>query len=260
MLPSLLGGVIGGISGAAMGLVDRLIHGLPNNHMRFFAVAFATGLSVAILTQSFAWSIVSKKRANEITSQIEKIKNASANNKKRLLILQSTDGIREHIGHGFLFPRFARQIQKWGKTHAIHHVIIPDRVKLLDSLTNSFDKYDVIWIRGHGFPSGVRLGNYILSKNDQEVMRLLSKKANKGAFVLFESCLSGRGESNIGKDFSIACPDSTVYATKSLHNIRDNLDFIRCRPRFRDLFGKDSTKVYRAGVQIHHPHAGYLKK
>jgi hypothetical protein len=202
--------------------------------------------------RGFPWSYLGPRKI--VQEKIDQIQQESAGKAKKALIIEANGGWTD-------FPLLSDipKIRRLAQTHSIEYYPISsqeDFFRVLKKLPEE-QLYDCLWIRGHGNPTGVFLGklhfglrhvNRYKTLHFPYHIRILAEKIRKGGIVIFESCNVGSGKINCAKSFSRLCPDTTVYASKTLHHAIWGLTMrMNGTPHFKSPFGFTSTRIYQRG-------------
>ncbi len=204
--------------------------------------------------RGFPWSCLGPRKV--VQGKIDEIQQQSAAKAKKALIIEANGGWTD-------FPLLSDipKIRCLAQTHSIEYYPISsqeDFFRMLKKLPKE-RLYDCLWIRGHGNQTGVFLGklHFMQHMNRYKTLhfpyhiQILAEKIRKGGKVIFESCNVGSGKMNCAKSFSRLCPDTTVYASKTLHHAIWGLT-MRSNgiPHFKSPFGFTSTRIYQRGRKI----------
>ena len=226
----------------SISLPTRIGHTIPKVLDFFEPIVGSRFLDLFEMTLSYFAESIDAGKALLIQQKIEKIQAASKGFRKKALILQGAHDPTQ------TFPTRAHveKMSRLAKTHSIHRAIVHSEQ---DILKLPYDKFDAIWIRAHGNPSAIHLGEKCIlnQKSSSKVLAALASRIKKGGRVILESCDAGNGLQTIAKRISLFCLDATVYAPTTTISGIFGLDFdAQGFPHFNDglLFrGKKVTRM-----------------
>lgn len=140
----------------------------------------------------------------------------------------------------FSSPFDVFNLQRLNQSHQIHFLDGNQEI-------SPHTQYDTIVIQAHGTPDRLYLGpKGMYTKESTDFFQQLSRAAKPGGIISLEACSGGRGQENIAKEISKACPHSTVYAMTEDCGSRDIHYTAEGIPSFIDHTG-NLTRVYRNG-------------
>lgn len=176
----------------------------------------------------------------------EIVKNSKNKNKSALILFTKNDWNR-----GFSNHKQLEDYDKLAKNFAIDHLEISSEKEL----TSLNKKYDAIYFYAHGNEESIHLASdVILTKKSNRVLKHLKRIIKDNGTIGLISCETAKGNTNIAKDISIACPNAFVYApTDSIHALMGSEYDDNGTPCFNDgtyWKGKNITRVYKNGSDV----------
>jgi hypothetical protein len=179
-----------------------------------------------------------------IERQMVKIAQDSKNSPKSLLILHSQE---DFFGALSTHAEVSR-LEKLAKTHSIEFIPVSLKAQIK---TENGRRYDVVLIKGHGSSTETALASDLkVSMDDKESYEWVNQLVKEGGKIILFSCSTAKGEENIARKISAACPKATLYAASEKVNSIDGIAYDEeGTPQFK-WEGKDITKIYLGGNQI----------
>ncbi len=144
----------------------------------------------------------------EIAVLVEK---SSSNDKLALVFRAPNDKTRAFTTHHEISA-----LQKSTKGHKVTLISGCDETEIGTQMAQAKDIYHRVIIRAHGDNTEILIGDkFRLTRRSTNILNWLKEHTHKGADILIESCEAAKGEQNIARDISRACPHATVYAAKT---------------------------------------------
>jgi hypothetical protein len=184
-----------------------------------------------------------------IDEEIERFTEASKIHEKIALVFRPA---QDKTGSLLLHTEIP-SLQKSTKDHAVSLIAGTSKAQMDERMAQDLNKYDKIIFRSHANSDRLALGHQVLlKKTAKKTLQWVSDHAKDGAIISIEGCLAGKGEENIARDISRACPHATVYASHGVvqpDEIAYDKDGI---PSFNCL-GLDTTRIYQNGKLLSPP-------
>jgi len=137
------------------------------------------------------------------------------------------------------------------KTHSID-VISSASGSIVDKRMDlNKEKYDIIIIKCHADSEVIALTKdaYLTAKSPR--MKWFKDHLKEGGIITLECCKAGKGEENIARKLSRACPQALVYASSDDIDVIDGIQYDKDgNPSFNNGIcckGKDTTRIYHKG-------------
>lgn len=189
-----------------------------------------------------------KKRFIEL--EIEKFVDSTKNNNKLALIFRpSNDQSEALMRHTEL-----SSLQNSTENHSVSLISGNSKSQMIQEMSSDKNKYHKIIFRSHGNNDRLVIGDQvILRKTSTNTFKWIREHAQNGAIISIEACCAGKGEENIARDISRACPQATVYASMTVVDSAGGVVYDKDGIPSFNYWGLNSTRIYRNGVLISPP-------
>ncbi len=151
-------------------------------------------------------------------------------------------------------------LQKSTKDHKVTVISASNGAEIQAQTAHAKDIYHKVIIQGHGNSQQIFIGDKtVLTNRSKNTLGWLRDHTHIGATILLLACQTAKGEENIARDISIACPHTTVYASPTSVYPDSTIYDDQGIPSFRlvtDEQGTDPVDVtctYQNGVLIPTP-------
>jgi hypothetical protein len=182
-----------------------------------------------------------------INQEIEKFADSSKpKSRLALLFRPSTDRTGALIQHAEI-----PLLQKATEYHSINVISGSSKSQMNERMASDQNKYDKIIFRNHGNRDCLVLGDQVILKStSKKTLEWLSEHTQAGAIISIEGCCAGKGEENIARAISRACPHATVYASSETVDAEDGVIYDKDGIPFFSYFGANTTRKYQNGELI----------
>jgi hypothetical protein len=187
-------------------------------------------------------------RRRFIAEEISTLVKASETNDKSALLIRPATDQRET----FTFHTEPSVIQQSTKNHKIRHISVSSAKQMREEMNSDTSTYDKVILRSHANSDFLKVGERVhLTKRSKNTLSWLKNHTKEGAIISIEGCGAAKGEENIAREISRACPHATIYASEdTTDSIRSTTYNEQGVPSF-NLFGvMDTTRVYKDGTMV----------
>jgi hypothetical protein len=136
-----------------------------------------------------------------------------------------------------------------------------DKQSIKSQMSSNNKKYNTIVVHAHSNEHTIILArDTYLTRNSKSSLQWFRDHVQDGGHIVLHCCNAGRGDDNIARELSKACPHVTVYATGAYLNGLIGVEYTDdAIPSFNDggiasngmlCKGSDSTRIYRAGELV----------
>jgi hypothetical protein len=186
-------------------------------------------------------------RRRFIAEEISTLVKASETNDKSALLIRPATDQRET----FTLHTEPSIIQQSTKNHKIRHISVSSAKQMHDEMDSDRIKYDRVILHTHANSNCLALGEGVYLREDSKTtLDLLESHTKEGSIILITGCRTARGENNIARKISQACPHAIIYASPAPVSSVDSITYNEQEiPSFK-AFGRDTTRVYQDGVMV----------
>lgn len=186
-----------------------------------------------------------------IKKEIQYIIESSKKNKQSMLIFHTTcdpDG-------AFMNHHKLALYEKLAEKYSLEILEGFSKSEIQAAMEVNHKKYDRIDFHAHAGPQSIELAaDAYLVKNSKRTLNWLNSHIQDGGIICLDGCSAGKGEENIARDISRACPKATIYAAKDtisgIVGVEYEDDAIPVFNNGMSCKGKDITRIYQNGISI----------